>query len=741
MEDILKDITGDVEYDTDNWQPIQDQATVDMAYVSGNPWDEDDLRIRKNRPTVAPEEMSQYRNQVVNGLMAHPRGAIFSPKGNGANDDGAKFYQNKWREIEYRSHGPQQYLICLDNALQRSYGFLRVRTDYDSPRSANQDLWLEAFPDPDMVLPDTDAKQLDGSDMRRCVVREWLTAREFKKLYPGAKAISFGDITAEQKHWVAGDRILRAEVWRIETKARKLHLFEVPAPVTSGIAPRAGQPRYVQAFEDEIPQLQQRHAGLTHKRALRDVDYPSVKTYMTNGVEILSESEWAGQYIPIVPCYGKVLYVPEGGESKKVILSLTRFGRAPWKSFCYACCQELEVLAMVPKSALLAVEGQFAGFEQDVQDSYQVPKAFLYYKNKVATTPEGGSEGPPQPIIFPGGQYLQALEIVKEGMRRSIQAAMGSNFLPTQAGRINDKSGKALEKIDEVATTGTYHFVYAYESMIRRAAMIGEDLLDKIYGYQGETATRTADNKTEMAVINTPGNKDSVDTDGDYGVTISTAPSTDSERDAASEFTTQLVDQIQMIAGIAGPKVASAMLAIAIRMRQPQLGVMAEKLADLIEPPEFKTQDGQPPDPRLMAAQGQIQQLTGELQKLGFKIQTDQVKGETQYRIAELKETAATDRAHEKNITTIYGDELSAKVDKMALMLEAILQVEKHAHDGRQAESDRVHAASVSGHEHAHDVIERGKDRIHEHVQGAIERQHALDVIDATPVEPAAPTA
>ncbi len=728
MDDKVKDIIGDTEYDTDNWQSIRTEAEKDMRFVSGNPWDEDDLKIRKNRPTVAPEEMSQYRNQVVNGLMANPRGAIFSPKDNGANDDGAEFYQNKWREIEYRSHGAQQYLICLDNALQRSYGFLRVKTDYASPRSANQDISLEAFPDPDMVLPDTDAKQLDGSDMKRCTVKEWLTAREFKKLYPKAKAVSVDGLSAEQKHWVAGDKVLRAEAWRIETRARKLQLFAVQPPSMTGQPP--APPQYLQLFEDEAKAAVERHPGLTFSRDLRPVDYPSVKVYMTNGIEILDESDWAGQYIPIVPCYGKVLYVPKGGESKKVLLSLTRFGRDPWKSYCYACSQELEVLSMVPKSSLLAVEGQFAGYEQDLQDSYQIPKAFIYYKNKVASTPEGASETPPQPIVFPGGQYLQSLEVVKEGFRRAIQAAMGSNFLPTQAGRINDKSGKALDKIDEVATQGTYHFVYAYESMIRRAAMIGEDLIDKIYDYQGETATRTADNKTQMAVINTPGHKDNVDTQGDYGVTISTAPSTDSERDAASDFTTKLLEQLPEIANVSGPKVAAAVLAISIRMRAPQLGVMAEKLADLIEPPEFKTEDGQPPDPRLMAAQGQIQQLTQKVQQLeqekAAKIATVQAQTEGKLAVTQLQTTATSqDKAADREVKLVVA-ELGAKVDRMALLLEASDKIGVRLDAQHEAVASRAHEALVSGHEHAHDRVAQAKDHLHAHVQNELDRQQAL---------------
>lgn len=712
MSDVLDDILGDHEYDTNNWAPIKAEAAVDMRYVSGNPWDADDKKIRENRPTVAPEEMSQYRNQVANALMANPRGGKFSPRGNGANDKGAEFYQNKWREIEYRSHGAQQYITTVDNALQRSYGFMRVATRWASPRSANQDIWLDAFPDPDMVLPDTDAKQLDGSDAVRAVVEEWITEREFKRLYKGAKVVSFEGRSEAQKKWAAGNKVRRAECWRIQTRLRTLVLVQPPLPPAppAMVAPRsAPPPRPLQVFVDELEALKAKMPGLQVLRELRAVDFPTVKSYMTNGVEILSESAWAGQYIPIVPCYGKVLYVPEGGDTKKVILSMTRFGRDPWKSYCYACSQELEVLAMVPKSPLLAVEGQFEGREQEVQDSFQTPKAFLYYKAKTAATGEL-ELGAPQPLAFPGGAHLQALEIVKEGFRRAIQAAMGSNFLPTNAQRINDKSGKALDKIDEVASQGTYHFVYAYEGMIRRCAVIGEDLLDKIYDYAGETPVRTADEKTQMVVINDPANKESVATAGDYGVTVSTAPSTDSEREAAEEFLNQFLGQIQMIAQIAGPKVAAAMLAISIRMRGPQLGAMSDQLADLVEPAEFKQNDGKPPDPRLLAAQAQIQQLTQQLQQLGFVIQTKQIEGQAKLQIARENNAATSfDKAADREVKLAIA-ELAAKFERMQLFLDERGRVGVQVHDAQEARLERTH-----------DAVEAHKDRQH---QGALALQN-----------------
>jgi hypothetical protein len=170
---LIQEIRDRFEYAKAAWQEIRQEGAKDMRFVAGDPWDENDKKQRKNRPSVAPEEMGQYFNQVINNLRANPRGMRFTPRGNGASADGARFYQNKARETEYRSHAKIAYIAAAENAIQRSYGFLRLATNYASHRSGNQEIWIEDFPDPDMVLPDPDAKRPDSSDMQFCFVLQW----------------------------------------------------------------------------------------------------------------------------------------------------------------------------------------------------------------------------------------------------------------------------------------------------------------------------------------------------------------------------------------------------------------------------------------------------------------------------------------------------------------------------------------------------------------------------------------
>jgi hypothetical protein len=643
---LIQEIRDRFEYAKAAWQDIRTEGAKDMRFVAGDPWDQADKDQRKDRPTVAPEEMGQYFNQVVNNLRANPRGMRFTPRGNGASPEGARFYQNKARETEYRSHAKIAYIAAAENAIQRSYGFVRVNTRYASSRSANQEIWIEDLPDPDVVLPDPDAKRPDSSDMQFCFVLNWTEQAELKRRRSDLTVTNFDALAVDVPAWIQGTKILQAEYWTITTRPRKLVLVQPPVPqlpqaMRTIAPPEQRPPAPVEVFDDEV--VAQFGRGAQILKDLRTVDYPAVKQYLTNGLEIFGgkATDWPGKYIPIVSCYGKILYVPEGGQVKRKILSMTRFGRDPWKSFCYACSQQLEVLGLVPKASLLVARGQMTPDElKNVAKAMHEPVAALTYGATIPDLPNVAIP-PPIPLEYPVGQHLQSLELVKEGFRRSIQAAMGSNFLPTQAQRRNEKSGVALDKIDQAASTGTFHFVDHYDDMIRQVAVIFEDLCDKIYDYRGETGVLEADGQAQTIRINT-GEKDAVNTKGDYGCTVSTGPSSDSEQTAAAEFTDTLVSNLQMIAGVAGPKVAAAVLARAIRMRN--LGPQGDQLADMIEPAEFKTKDGQPPSPELMGAKAQIEHLTQLLQQAAQEKHAKVVETQGKFSIAKMQEDAETAR-------------------------------------------------------------------------------------------------
>lgn len=701
-DDILKEIRDRKDFARTGWQDIRKEAATDMQFVAGNPWSADDDKQRKGRPTIAPEEMGQYFNQVINHLWANPRGMKFAPVGNGANDDGARFYQNKAREIEYRSHAKIAYTTAASDAIQRSYGYMRIVAKYGNTRSANQELYIEAVPDPDMVTIDPEAKRPDSSDMQYAFVETWRDQSEFKRTHKTAKVHNFEEWAVSHPNWIAGNKVLEAEYWKIATRQRKLVLVQeaaTPQPygrlITSGQAP---EPKTLQVFDDEVP------PGAVFLQQLRDVQYPQVKMYLTNGLDILHEQNWPGKYIPIVSCYGKVLYVPKGGETKRVMLSMTRFGRDPWKALCYAASQQLEVISMIPKAPLMAAVGQFTPAQKaDVQKSMHTPLALLEY-NPVTAATGPNMLPPPGRVDYPAGQHIAALEEVKEGFRRAIQSAMASNFLPSQAQRRNEKSGVALESIKQAAATGTFHFVNNYEDMIRQCGVIMEDLIPHYYDFAGETGVIKPDGTAEMVPINTSA-EGAISTKGDYLVTVSTGPSSDSDREVVQEFLEQQTSKIGELAGIVGPQVAAKVYAMTIKghLNSP----LGDQLAELISPPDPKGQDGKPLPPEVMQLRSENEQLKQVLRQAAMEKQCKIVEQQGKFQIAKMQEDAETQRAVQDNNVELAIAGLTDTVKRLQLLLET----QNLQQDDLERTKDRVHDMNMADRQHQQ-ALEQGEQGI-----------------------------
>ena len=128
-DDVLEELKERYVDATAQWHDIRREGATDMRAVAGDPWDPKDRQAREDagRPCLSLDELGQYTNQVINDVRSNARGITVSPKGAGANDLTAKFRQGKIRDIEYQSNAQQAYTTMLENAVQRGYGFLRIK--------------------------------------------------------------------------------------------------------------------------------------------------------------------------------------------------------------------------------------------------------------------------------------------------------------------------------------------------------------------------------------------------------------------------------------------------------------------------------------------------------------------------------------------------------------------------------------------------------------------------------------
>jgi hypothetical protein len=297
--------------------------------------------------------------------------------------------------------------------------------------------------------------------------------------------------------------------------------------------------------------------------------------------------------------------------------------------------------------------------------------------------------------------------------------------LPTAAQRSNEKSGKALEKINAQQSMGSFHFTDNFERALMLAGRIIEDYIPVVYGDEREMSLRKADDSHRLVKLNTAEPYPDEQTQeqlhyktdqGIHSVTVSAGPSFESQRDAVEDF---LEGFIQNLKGLPlDPQQAQKLLAMAIQMRG--LGPKGDEMAEVISPSK-----GQQLPPELQAAMGKAQQENQALhaacqeyekkiqelefekaaktQELAAKKDIEQMKLEVQLASAEV--TTKAQSLNER--LTLVGDLLQ---QFHANAHEAGIQAEEHAHEKDMAASNQAHDQNMAEQNAANQSAQSAQD-------------------------------
>lgn len=690
--ELLTEIREKYKEWTELWKPIRDEGKKDVMCIAGQVWLAMDpkgaeQRTSFNRPMIDADELNQYTNGLINDALSHPRAIKVTPRGFGANDQTASLRSDKIREIEYRSNATHlAYPTMFQNTVERSYGFARVNTKWE-PGKWRQDLWIEPVVNPDLVTPDPWALNPDGSDMRGCFIHEDRDIADFQEggEFSGAQISSFDSEQAiSAPMWVRGNKIRVAEYWKVKYKPDTLLALKHPTDPNGEAVPM---------WKSDVPKAEW-DALKKSGDILRDreEDRPSVCMYLTNGLEILKEQEWKGPHIPIISCFGKVLYVDDGSGAERRILSLPRLARSPFMLYCYYRTQQAEIAGMVPKVPVMVVKGQLRGEEYNWQKAPHEPLAFIEYH---ATTEDTGDQilPGPQRLSYEPGMHLQSLELCAEGARRAIQASMGAYALPTTAQRHNEKSGVALQTIKENTQIGNFHFMDHYDGAVRQIGVVVNENLAPVHDMPGPITVRTLDGKTEDKQINTP---DGVKFEqGEHDVTVSVGPSLDSQREEANTLADALIGN-QEVLQIIGPQKAIKLLATVVKMRNP--GSSGELMASIIDP-EGGDQSQQLQQENAMLKQ-HVQQVTQAATVMKQALDAKQVENQGRLDIERVKQDAESQRAALDRETKITVAELSAKVERLSLFMDERARLGAQAHETALAAADASHEQVMGDQQH-----------------------------------------
>ncbi len=740
QEPTPKDIRDAYSDYMNEWNDSRDERKTDLRYVAGDPWDPADRAQREDagRPCISLDEINQYLNQYNNNLRQNKRAIQLMPIGNGANDKDATRRESIIRGIENRSNAPSDsYITAAESAAQGGYGFSLIRTEYKDDKSFDQSICIQRVADPDTILLDPGYEKADASDVKHAFVLKRMPKKEFKRKFPNADRTDFtiDDQRGNRKQWIGDKDIQVAEFWQVHEIPRTLLLIKDP---------KVGEQI---VWEDEIKDGIRRNAkGEIKKGPIevlreREVMTPEVWQYLTNGLEILDKVEWAGSRIPVISCFGKELWFDDGDGSRRHLLSMVRLARNPQMLYAYLATQEAEEAGMTPKSPFLGAKGQFESARETWELLNKQPYAFVEY-DIVLDGAQGASMPPPQrPQWVPN---FQAYEIAKESARRAIQAAMGITPLPTAAQRNNEKSGIALEKINDMESIGAFHFQDNFTNgFLHNMGWQLNELITPILDTQQEVPVEKADGTHDtlhvIGVTSHPiddeGNFEKPDLPpdteeflhtgaGDFDVTISTGPSYQSQREEESAFVDHLIENIASLP--IPPPIGTKILAKAIRMKD--LGAEGDAIAELLDPPDMQNL---PPAAQAIVAQLQatVQQLQQENQALHMdraakvleqqtKLQIEDKKGQHELAAKTADFITKMSEADKDRETKIAVAEITTKAqnmnERLAAFEDLMKQFHEQAHELGMAVQQHQQAQQLAQQNAATDAASQTQDQLHE---------------------------
>ena len=187
------------------------EALEDLKFVGGDQWpiELQNSRNLESRPVLTINKLDGYCRQVVNQIkQQRPR-----PKVHGMNSDSdektAEVIQGIIRHIEANSNADDAYDQAVDYAVRMGWGYMRLRTDYVSEDSFDQEIYIEPVDNPFTVYYDINSVAIDGSDAERCLVTTMMAKDDFEAIYPNAEVDSFtqrgtGD---SQSEWITKEDI------------------------------------------------------------------------------------------------------------------------------------------------------------------------------------------------------------------------------------------------------------------------------------------------------------------------------------------------------------------------------------------------------------------------------------------------------------------------------------------------------------------------------------------------------
>lgn len=632
-------------------QKNQDRAREERLFRAGQQWPDEIRSARENesRPCLTVNKTDPYVRQITNDQRQNRPSIKVIAVDDKADVETAEILEGMTRRIQERSGADVAYDTAFEGAVTNGFGYFRIRTDFDDPKSFNQEIIIDPVLDPSSVTIDPFSRKPDGSDMKFCFIESNMSKDAYLAEFGESKLAKSSDWSTLQdftEGWVEAESVKVAEYFYIEHKKVTIVLLN------DGVV-----------FEKkDLPEILPDSVSIEDER---ETLLPVIKWCKIDGVEILSETEWLGSWIPVIPSYGKMIDI----NGELILSGLVRDLMDSQRMYNYNTSNEAEAIALAPKAPYIVAEGQipeqYAGmWETANKFSY----SFLPYK---PTAIAGIAVPPPQRQTYEPA--IQA--ITQSRMQASEDMKSTSGIQDAAIGALsNEVSGRAIDRRAHQSQTSNFHYVDNLTRSLRHAGRIIVELIPRIYTAAQAIRILGEDGQAEIIRINEifkyKGKERRIDLGiGKYDVVVETGPSFATKREAA---VASMIDFIQAVPQ-AGPILGDLLAKFS---DWPESQVVSDRLKKIAPPGVIEDKAQSPIPPQAKAQMDQmsqmIEQLTAVINEQKQAINTKTMELESKERIelqkieADLKKEMFKANAQASNL--ILAEELAEIKQRLSLI-------------------------------------------------------------------------
>lgn len=601
-----------------------------FVHVPGEQWDSTLKQERGERPCYEFNKTRVTVKRVVNDIRANrPQGKVRAVEDN--DKDAAEVMEGLCRNIWNTSDGDTVFDSAAEFQVACGMGAWRVNTKYTCDTAFDQDIVIEAIPNPFCLYADPAAQDLLKRDAEDWLLTEKVTRKAYEARWPKARVVEFTSTEFDDDgEWEEDERVRIAEYWWKEPVTKEIWLLSDGTTLDSSAKdPDLGRP---------VKESDLKLAGIGIVRR-RKVKTHKILMAIVSGEAVLEgPTEWVGREFPFIQIFGEYLII----DGKAHWFGLTRFAKDAQRSYNVARTAISETIALAPQAKYWATPKQAAGHEKEWAEAHKKNYPFISY------TTDPAAPGPPTRT---GGAEVPVALIQESQIASDEIKAVTGIFDASLGNRSNEQSGIAIRSRQAQGEVATFNYRDNASKGMQRTWEILLDLIPKVYDTERSVRILGVDGAEKYTKVNTvDGNGNTLNdiTRGKFDVTVTVGPSFATQRMEAAEIYGQLAQANPALFGIAGDLMMKA-------ADLPYSDQIAERLKIMLPPQIAQAEgDGKPMPPEVQAAMAQADQMVQQAQAMGAAVQeaaqqvkaekadAEKAKSEVQVAVANLKAQEAS---------------------------------------------------------------------------------------------------